>query len=411
MFASATPATQRMATHDNATMSLVGLAHGVSHLHHLLLAPLFPLFATTFKLSYTELGGLVSVFFIISGVGQAVAGFVVDRFGPLRVLWASMLCFFLASVAAGTAQGHTGLLLAAALAGLGNASFHPIDFTVLNQRISPARLGRAFAVHGISGNLGWALAPVMLLGIASATGNWRWAYAAIGAMTLLVLALLVWQRHLLVTAVTSHANAPHTASTPTTNDHPLAFLRLPTVWLCFSFFFWVTSALCAIQGFASPALSHLYGIPTATTAMVVTAYMVCGAMGMVAGGWLLGRVQRLEAIIAGSLVLAAALLVLAGSGWLNSWGAMAATALAGVGTGLAGPSRDMLVKQVAPPGATGRVYGTVYSGLDIGFAVAAPMFGALLDHGHDTGVFWGAAALMLMGVASAKWASLYARAR
>jgi MFS transporter, FSR family, fosmidomycin resistance protein len=188
-------------------------------------------------------------------------------------------------------------------------------------------------------------------------------------------------------------------------------LRLPTVWLCFSFFFWTTSALSAIQSFASPALSHIYGLPVSTTALVVTAYMVCGAVGMVAGGWLMGRVQRLEVIITWALLLAAALLALVATGWLHGWGALAATALAGVGTGLAGPSRDMLVKQVAPPGATGRVYGMVYSGLDIGFALSAPVFGALLDHGLDAGVFWGAAVLMLMGVGSAKWAGAHARAR
>jgi predicted MFS family arabinose efflux permease len=191
----------------------------------------------------------------------------------------------------------------------------------------------------------------------------------------------------------------------------LAFLRLPTVWLCFSFFFWTTAALSAIQSFASPALSHLYGLPISATALVVTAYMVCGAVGMVVGGWLMGRVQRLASIITAALLLAAALLVLAGSGWLGGWAAMVATALAGFGTGLAGPSRDMLVKQVAPPGATGRVYGTVYSGLDLGFALAAPLFGALLDHGQHAGVFWGAAALLLMGVGSARWAGVHARAR
>jgi MFS family permease len=76
-------------------------------------------------------------------------------------------------------------------------------------------------------------------------------------------------------------------------------------------------------------------------------------------------------------------------------------ALAGVGTGLAGPSRDMLIKRAAPPGATGRVYGAVYSGLDVGFAVAAPCFGALMDHRQAGWVFFGAALTLALGVASA----------
>jgi FSR family fosmidomycin resistance protein-like MFS transporter len=86
---------------------------------------------------------------------------------------------------------------------------------------------------------------------------------------------------------------------------------------------------------------------------------------------------------------------------LPGMAAAVGTALAGFGTGLAGPSRDMLIKRAAPPGATGRVYGTVYSGLDLGFAVSAPLFGAMVDHGQHADVFFGAAAAMALGIASA----------
>jgi hypothetical protein len=61
----------------------------------------------------------------------------------------------------------------------------------------------------------------------------------------------------------------------------------------------------------------------------------------------------------------------------------------------------MLIRQAAPPGATGRVYGAVYSGLDLGFAVAAPVFGSLLDRGFPSGVFYGSALALSVGVASA----------
>lgn len=184
-------------------------------------------------------------------------------------------------------------------------------------------------------------------------------------------------------------------------EHPMAFLRLPAVWLCFAFFFWTTAALSAIQSFAGPALQQLYGLPLSLTAFVVTGYMLAGAAGMVAGGFVAARVQRLERAIGWAMAAAAAMLFVAGTGWLPGLGAAALVALAGFGTGLAGPSRDMLIKRAAPPGATGRVYGTVYSGLDIGFALAAPVFGALLDHGHAAGVFYGSAAALGMGVASA----------
>jgi predicted MFS family arabinose efflux permease len=190
----------------------------------------------------------------------------------------------------------------------------------------------------------------------------------------------------------------------------MAFLRLGSVWLCFSFFFWSTAALSAIQSFAGPALARMYALPVSATAFVVTGYMLCGAAGMAAGGFLVARVQRLEKIIGLAMSAAALLLLLVASGVLPAWMAAVVAALAGAGTGLAGPSRDMLIKRAAPPGATGRVYGMVYSGLDIGFALAAPVFGALLDGGRPNAVFAGAALTLMLGVASAGLVGLRMRA-
>lgn len=384
---------------DISTITLIGVAHGSSHFFHMLLPPLFPAFIRDFGLSYSELGLLVTTFFIISGIGQAMAGFLVDRTGARPVLFAALSCFVLASIAAGFATGFGGLMLAAALAGLGNASFHPVDFTILNKRVSAPRLGHAFSVHGITGNIGWGVAPVFLIGIASATGNWRYAYVGTALVALAVMALLFWKRDLIDDRQGSWGHAKVATGAP--SEHPMAFLRLPSVWLCFSFFFWTTAALAAIQSFASPALGTMYGLPLSITAYVVTGYMLCGAVGMVIGGFLVARVERLERTIAAAMLLAAALLLLTASGWLPPLWAAAVAALAGFGTGLAGPSRDMLIKRAAPPGATGRVYGTVYSGLDVGFALAAPVFGALLDHGQPAGIFVGASVALLLGVGSA----------
>ncbi len=388
---------------DVKTIGLVGLAHGTSHFFHMLLPPLFPLFVRDFGVSYAQLGLVVTVFFVVSGIGQALAGFLVDRTGARPVLFAAMACFVASGVLASAAQGLDGLLLAAALAGLGNSPFHPVDFTILNKRVSPPRLGHAFSVHGISGNLGWAVAPVFLLSIVHATGSWRWALAASAAWALLMLALLIWQRAVIDdSAVASRPVASATGTEPGT----FSFLRLPSVWLCFSFFFFSTCALSAIQSFAGPALSKMYELPLSTTAYVVTGYMVAGALGILTGGFLAVRATHLERVIGVCLAVAALLLAIVGSGVLPATLAMLATALAGFGAGLAGPSRDMLIKRASPPGATGRVYGTVYSGLDIGFALAAPVFGAILDGGRPDGVFYGAALALALGIASASLVGL-----
>jgi MFS family permease len=389
---------------DAHTIGLIGLAHGTSHFFHMLLAPLFPWLIKEFSFNYSELGLLVTVFFVISGVGQALSGFLVDRVGARPVLFFALSCFVLAALSAGMAQGYAGLVLAAALAGLGNAPFHPVDFTILNKRVSQPRLGHAFSVHGITGNLGWAAAPVFLAGIATATGSWRTACFSAAGVAAVVLALMVLNRQAIDDRLGSWAHqakgaGANGAAAPA--EHPMAFLRLPSVWLCFSFFFWSTCSLSAIQSFASPALQQMYGLPLSLTAMVVTGYMLCGAVGMVIGGFLVARVARLEKTISACLLASAVLLALVGSGLLPGAAALAVAALAGMGIGIAGPSRDMLIKRAAPPGATGRVYGTVYSGLDLGFSVAAPVFGVLLDRGLTAGIFYGSATALVLGVASA----------
>lgn len=387
---------------DARTIGLIGMAHGTSHFFHMLLPPLFPLFIRDFGFSYSQLGLLVTVFFVVSGIGQAVSGFLVDRIGARPVLFAALSCFVLAALATAAATGYAGLVLASALAGLGNSPFHPVDFTILNKRVSAPNLGHAFSVHGISGNLGWAAAPVVLAGLTIVLGSWRYAAASAAVLASFVLVVIWWNRD----AVDDKAGAwaherAKAAGAAARNEHPLAFLRLPSVWLCFSFFFFSTCALSAIQSFASPALQQMFGLPLSITAFVVTGYMLFGAVGMLLGGFLVARTERLERTIGACLLGAASLLFLVGTGVLPGLLAAALAALAGFGTGLAGPSRDMLIRRAAPPGATGRVYGTVYSGLDLGFALAAPVFGVMLDHGSPSAVFYGSALALAVGVGSA----------
>ena len=386
---------------DARTIGLIGLAHGSSHFFHLLLPPLFPWLIADFGYSYSELSVLLSVFFVVSGVGQALSGFLVDRVGARPILFAALTSFTVAGVIASSANGYAMLLLASVFAGLGNAPFHPVDFTILNKRVSAPRIGHAFSVHGISGNLGWALAPVFMAGITTATGSWRTACLCGAALAAIVLVIMVLNRDALDDRKPLVAAAARPVAGNAPVEHPMAFLRLPSVWLCFSFFFWSTCALSAIQSFASPALQSMYGLPLSLTALVATGYMLCGAAGMLIGGFLVGRVQRLEKLIAVSLLASAVLLAIVGAGWLPGYLALFVAAVAGFGTGIAGPSRDMLIKKAAPPGATGRVYGTVYSGLDLGFCLAAPVFGAMLDAHVYGGVFFGSATALALSVVSA----------
>jgi MFS family permease len=394
---------------DAKTIGLVGLAHGTSHFHHLLLAPMFPWFIDAYGVNYAQLGLLMTVFFVVSGVGQAVAGFLVDRVGARPVLFGALICFCLASLAAANATGYDGLLLASGLAGLGNAPFHPVDFSIINRRVSPARLGHAYSVHGISGNLGWACAPLLLTGLVAGTGSPRLAYTCIAALPLTVLLLLVVCRAAVddrVVAGGARLDDPTTAAgQPPTFD----FLRLPAVWLCFAFLFFSTCALAAVQSFAGPALRMLVGLSAEASGLIVTGYMLSSAAGMVLGGFMLAQVQRAESLISAALCVAALLLLLVATGWVPGTLSLVLASAAGLGTGLAGPSRDLLIRRATPAGATGRVYGTVYSGLDLGFAMSAPVFGALLDTGRAGGIFAGAALALLAAVGSAWLIGLFTK--
>lgn len=367
---------------DAHVIGLVGLAHGTSHFFHLIVAPLFPWLKIQFGLSYAELGLLVSVFFVISGVGQATAGFVVDRVGALPVLLAGVALLGLSALALAAAQNYPMLMLGAAIAGLGNSVFHPADFTLLNRRVSSSRLAHAFSVHGIAGTLGWAAAPVFLGGLAVTIG-WRGALVGAAVLAFGVLTLLVVNRGVLDAEEaprSGHAPAKHAATS-------LEFLRVPAVWMCFAFFFITAMALGGVQSFMPAALHDLYNAPLSLASMSITLFMLSYAGGMIGGGFLAARTRHHERIIAAAFLLMAAMAMLIGTGWLPLPTIAVAIAVMGFGAGIAGPSRDLLVRAAAPRNATGRVYGVVYSGLDVGLSLSPLLFGALMDTHHPGGVF------------------------
>ncbi|MBK9443971.1 MAG: MFS transporter [Comamonadaceae bacterium] len=375
---------------DAAIIGLVGLAHAASHFGHLLLPLMFPVFMAEFGLNYSQVGLLMSTFFVVSGLGQASAGFVVDKVGARPMLFLALGLFVLACTVASMVNGYPALFAVATLAGLGNATFHPVDFTILNQRVSPARLGHAFSAHGLTGNLGWAAAPVFLAGI-SALYNWRTAYLAAAVMYLGILLLMVFQRDKLLT----HA-AVHHPDTPA--EHSLAFMKLPVVWWCFAFFFLSTMTLAVVQSFSVSILKALHGISFESATLTLTAYMLCGAVGMFVGGFVAAKSRHSDRVVAMSMTAGAMLLALCGLGIFGPTMTMTVLACTGFAIGIGGPSRDMMIKKATPKGATGRVYGLVYSGLDSGFAISPMIFGAMMDRGWYSATLLGAALVLLLSV-------------
>jgi MFS transporter, FSR family, fosmidomycin resistance protein len=372
----AAPGTQR----DGEVIGLVGLAHGTSHFFHLMLPPLFPWLMRDFSLSYTDVGLLTSTFFVISGVGQALAGFAVDRFGPQRVLFFGIATLSLAGVALGLATSYPMLLLSAALAGVGNSIFHPADFTILNHRVSQPRLGHAFSVHGVSGNLGWAVAPVFMAGLSSLAG-WHVAGFGAAAVGAAVLALLWVCRGTLAYVADDVVAAPATAAEAPAGY--LAFLSSAAVWLSFAFFFFTTMSFGILQNYAPAILSHVYGISPVLASGGLTAYLLGSVTGLLTGGFFAARADRTVGLALGFAALMAAVLASGAMPAPALWPIMASM---GFGVGMAGPGRDLLVRRAATSrfgkNSFGRVYGFVYSGLDAGQALSPLIFGPMLDAGR-----------------------------
>ena len=374
---------------DATVIGLVGVAHSISHFCQLLLAPLFPWLKDAFGVSYAELGFLLTIFFVVSCAVQAMSGFWVDRYGPRPVLFTGLALLGTAALGYAASTSYAMLALCSAVAGIGNGVFHPVDYTLLNRKVDKARLGHAYSVHGITGSLGWALAPVLLVPLTLAY-SWRAALVVAALLAFVVLAVLWFQReHLDLPAAT-----PAAAKGPAATEGSFDFLKLPAVWLCFGFFFFYAGALSIVQTFAPQAARDLHAVPPALVAICLTVYMVGSASGMVVGGFLASsNPERSERIVGIAFGLAAAIALWVGFGAMHAALVPVAFGVMGFVTGISGPSRDMLVKRATPANATGRVYGVVYGGLDIGQALVPIGIGLLMDHGRLSAV-WLALALL-----------------
>jgi MFS transporter, FSR family, fosmidomycin resistance protein len=382
---------------DAGVIGLVGLAHMISHFSQLLLAPLFPWLKAEFGASYIELGFLMTLFFVVSCAVQAASGFLVDRYGPRPILFGGLALLGLAAFGFALSPSYGVMALCSVVAGVGNGVFHPVDYTLLNRKVSAPRLGHAYSFHGITGSLGWALAPALLVPLAI-TFSWRVALMAAGTLAFAVLAVLWLNRSRL--ALPAAAPKPSNALGANAEGN-FDFLRIPAVWMCFGFFFFYAVVLSVIQAFAPEAARQLHGVPVALAAMCLTVYMVCSAGGMVLGGFLAADPSRCEKVVGAGFGMAALVALLIGLAPVPALAVPALFGAMGFVSGIAGPSRDLLVKKSTPENATGRVYGVVYSGLDIGQAIAPLFFGALMDHQQYQGVWLGLVFMQAVLITSA----------
>ena len=378
--------------HDIRVISLIGVAHGASHYYQLAFATMLLIVRQEVGLSYADVGLLAGIFYGVSGVAQTAAGFAVDRFGARPILAGGL---FVVGVGLGLisfAHSFPAFAAIAVVAGLGNSVFHPADFALLNSSVTQSRLGRAYSIHGLGGSLGWAAAPVMYF--LDSLFGWIGA-ALIGALPGIILSFLVLihRRELVDHRIKERAAAAQHGTTPA-----LTLFLQPTLLLCLVYFALLAANTVGIQQFAVPAWGSMFGVTETYAAFCLIVFIVGSAAGALAGGFFADRVRRHDRVAAIGLVVAAAFTVPVAMQAVSPALLPVVLALAGAAGGATNPSRDMIVRNATPPGATGKVFGFVYSGLDIGSFLAPPLFGYLMTMGVPAVIFWIAIALYLANV-------------
>ena len=370
----------------------VSAAHFVSHYYILLLAPLLPFVRAAYHVSYTEIGFALAAFNIVSAALQTPAGFLVDWLGARILLICGLVIGAAAFTVAGLVDSFWVMVAMFALAGVGNTVYHPADYAILSHHVPADRIGQAFSVHTFAGMLGSAVAPASLLLMQSLWG-WRGAFVGAGILGFAVAALLLALRD---SAEVEPLPAPREADAATAAGWRL--LLSPPILLNLAFFVLLALISGGTYNFSVVAFGALYGTAVTTANAALSGNLLLSAIGVLIGGLLVGRTTRHGLVAALGLAGIALFIALVAQFDLGSLALIAAMSAAGFCSGIIMPSRDMIVREVTPPGSFGKVFGFVTTGFNIGGIISPLIFGAIMDHGSPKLVFVLVAAFSLIAI-------------
>ena len=390
---------------DTKIMSLVCTGHFLSHFYSFCLPPLFPFLNADLGLSYTALGALLTLRGLATSLSQLPAGFVVDRFGAKMVLMGGMLLTVISYALFAATDIYWLFVLFIILGGVGDSVFHPADYSILNASVAQERMGRAFSIHTFSGHLGFAVAPTVVVALA-ALWDWRVALLVAALFGFIVAGLLASQWGTLKEDSNPAKKKKRDDAVPDPNALKQSWLQAKLgmilnapVLSLFGFFVISTMASSGINGFSIAALTKMHDIPEALLGLPVTAFMLSSAFAVLAGGYLADKLPISASLFAGLGFVGAAVVILAIGLFPLPYALMILLfPIAGFFLGVIRPARDLMVRDVAPKGQSGKVFGFVFSGQSLGSSIAPIFYGLILDHWAPENVFFVSAGFLLLGV-------------
>lgn len=373
----------------------VSAAHFVSHYYIILLAPLLPFVRAEYNVTYTQIGIALAAFNIVSAALQIPAGFLVDRLSARLLLIGALLIGAGAYVIVGVVDSFWVMVAMFALAGVGNTIYHPADYAMLSQHVPAKHIGQAFSVHTFAGMLGSTIAPGTALLMQSIWG-WRGAFIGAGVLGFAVAALLV--------AIKDEPQAERKSAKASKADSAANWKLLLSapVMLNLGFFVLLSIMSSGMYNYSVVALGVLDGTPVTTANAALSGHLFLSAIGVLVGGWVVGRTTRHGTVAALGLAAIAGFTVVIA---VVDFGALPLVlvmmmTVCGFFYGVIMPSRDMIVRDITPPGSFGKVFGFVTTGFNVGGIIAPLIFGAIMDHSSPRFVFLGIAACGLIAIAT-----------
>jgi MFS family permease len=370
------------------TLVLISIAHWVSHFHLLVLPMLFPFLKAQLDVDYIELGFALTVSAVVSSLTQAPMGYLADHIGARKVLLIGLAVGGFALIMLGVHLSYSWLIASAVLLGLANSVYHPADYAILAAHMDEARMGRAFSIHTFAGFLGGAVAPAIVAALVTVTGGLG-ALIVAGAVGPLVALVLIAGGVPDASAADRKVDGVHP---------PKQNIITPALIVLTIFFMLLSLSNAGIGNFGVVALMGGYGASFSSANIALTAFLGFSAVGVLAGGFLADRTRRHGQVAAACFAVNAVIVFAIAALDLPSPLLITAMAMAGFLGGVIAPSRDMLVRDAAPPGAAGRAFGIVSTGFNLGGIVSPLLFGWIMDQGAPHWVFGASVVFMVLTV-------------